>query len=508
MLVDVFKSITSSDAVFIYLPVLFILWNIFNTAKIYYHRPTDIELEGFGLFWGKWLSSWDYVLRGSQNIRNLYQRSTRRPFAIPALNEYLILISNPRHVVEVARAPESVLSFHAAMKDRLKHKITMMGFEHNHVDPDEYVTMQVVKMHLRKNLRILNPIIQRALSDGFRSFLQGPIQNKGSVTVNVFDLAKVIVGRVNNQIFFGEVLSKNEEFAQAALRYPWDGSMTAELLRYLPSSIAPFVGHTIMYLTGSMEIVRKHVTDLVYQRLEAGAEKTEQNIDVTQFVMDTSRTPEQRDPVRMVGLIAGLLFAVSLAVPMALYWAILNLCIHREFIPLLRAEIETLEQQGRQDQLKAYRLLDSFLRETARLSPPDALTAQRKVLQPFTFSDGAHIPAGNLVAVPVHAVLRDAEYYPAPDTFNPYRFYSPEAGDADRAVHAFTDVNMQYPYWGAPTKSCPGRWYASDVLKQILIYFIQTYDFELLLPANCAPLRLTTALAPRMGVKMVIKPRA
>ncbi|RYP91919.1 hypothetical protein DL770_001979 [Monosporascus sp. CRB-9-2] len=465
---------SSSDFLFHYLPAFLIAWTLLSATFIYQNRP-----------------------------------SKRQPFAIPALREYQVLVSSPKHILEVARCPESILSFHAAMKNRLRHKITMMGFEHNDIDPDEYVTMQVIKVHLRKNLPILNPVIQRAVAESFSADLKGAARSgEGFSTIPVFSLAKAIVGRVNNRIFFGDDLSQNEEFSKAALRYPWDGSITAEICRYLPELVVPVVGRVLMAWSGSMRTVGQHLTKLVDKRLEAYANGTDgKYVDITQFVIMTSRTPRQRDPRRMVQLIAAMLFAVSLAVPMALYWAILNLCIHREYIDALREEIQAVEQQTRSDPLKGLRLLDCFLRESARLNPPDALSVQRKVVKPFKLSDGTTVPVGNLVAVPQHAVMRDAEHYPDPDRFNPYRFYSPGDLDSDTAVQKFTDVNIQYPFWGAPTKSCPGRWYASDVLKQILVYLLKNYEFELVCPANSEPLRLTTALAPRSDALVRLRAR-
>lgn len=47
--------------------------------------------------------------------------------------------------------------------------------------------------------------------------------------------------------------------------------------------------------------------------------------------------------------------------------------MHREYIPLLREEIQTVEQEnmGNDLPLKKLRLMDSFLRETSRLNPLD-----------------------------------------------------------------------------------------------------------------------------------------
>lgn len=77
------------------------------------------------------------------------------------------------HCMRVYSYNNSEGSTNSSCLQRLRHKITMMGFEHNDIDPDEYVTMQVIKVHLRKNLPILSPVIQRAVAEGFSANLKG-----------------------------------------------------------------------------------------------------------------------------------------------------------------------------------------------------------------------------------------------------------------------------------------------------------------------------------------------
>lgn len=156
---------------------------------------------------------------------------------------------------------------------------------------------------------------------------------------------------------------------------------------------------------------------------------------------------------------------------------------HSEYIPLLREEMRRVEQEdgGPELPLKKLRLMDSFLRETARLNPLDgcksclnyvnpqqfspgsygkdlqtnkpfltSVNTQRMALKAFTFSDGSHVPAGNLVAVPQHAVMRDDGIYSDPDRFDGHRFYTSNADLETSASIKYTDVKWEFPYWGSP----------------------------------------------------------
>jgi hypothetical protein len=46
----------------------------------------------------------------------------------------------------------------------------------------------------------------------------------------------------------------------------------------------------------------------------------------------------------------------------------------------------------------------------------------RKVMQPYTFSDGTHIPAGNFVSVPSGPTHYDERFYDHPEKFDGFRF--------------------------------------------------------------------------------------
>ncbi|CAG9988260.1 unnamed protein product [Clonostachys byssicola] len=252
---------------------------------------------------------------------------------------------------------------------------------------------------------------------------------------------------------------------------------------------------------GAMNEVGARVTKMVTKRYADLQEKP----DAVFYVIDASRTPQQRSPARVVQQMVALQFASAHQLPMALAWAIIMLCKHNGYIDMLREEIQESKEAGGLVSTSKLRLMDCFLRETARLNPLDGLSIQRKAVKPFTFADGSHIPAGNLLAVPQEAILRDKRYYPNPGSFDPWRFYSP--ADSDKAIVRFTDVNWKFPFWGSPTQSCPGRWYASDVIKYALVHLLENYDMEPVNPIY-RPMIWTTAIAPSLTMRVMLKPCA
>lgn len=172
----------------------------------------------------------------------------------------------------------------------------------------------------------------------------------------------------------------------------------------------------------------------------------------------------------------------------------MDLCLHPEYIEILRSEIKEAFSSKDKDPYTQLYFLECFLRESSRLNPIDCckcdflvprwiltdrefvVNVQRKSVAPYTFSGGFHVPTGTLVAIPQREILRDASLYPRPETFNPSRFMHKSEHEANAK---YTDVNWKYPYWGSPRLSCPGRFYVSYALKHALVHLLTTYDISL-----------------------------
>ncbi|KAI0018948.1 cytochrome P450 [Xylariomycetidae sp. FL0641] len=495
MLMELLRVLPGWESLLLLVVVLLVVWTFANSAIVFLQRPTNVTIVSGSLIFGKWLSTINFLFRGSDMILKKHTMVGGSAFALPALQEYQVLISQPHEVQQLTRCPKDTLSFHEAMKDRLSHKQIMLGFEHNDIDANDSIPIHVLKVLLRNHLHHLAPIIQLRVTEGIQNRLQAaqreggrlnhPMRGHGATeltatephTVSVFSLAKSIMTRVNNQILFGDDLATNDDFENASIRYGWDGAITMEVCRLLPKFLAPIVGQLCMAWSGAMDLVGGHVRQLVQERLRMSKVDSSRFVDCTQFVINVSRTERQRAPERITQQMVALLFASAHQLPMALSWAIIMLCEHPEYVHLLRRELADSEMNSYPAPIKKLKLLDCFLRESSRLNPLDAVSIQRKAMKSFSFSDGPHIPAGNLVAVPQQAVMRDSRNYTNAEKFDPFRFLTPSGSDA--ACPRYTDVNLKYPFWGSPSQACPGRWYASDVLKHAIIDLIRNFDVEL-----------------------------
>jgi len=131
----------------------------------------------------------------------------------------------------------------------------------------------------------------------------------------------------------------------------------------------------------------------------------------------------------------------------------------------------------KQSMQKLHRM-DSFLRESARLSPVGISTDRlcsiglstcdvlawnysltkefsytanlsRFARRTYIFSDGkTFIPKGSVVMAPLDAVHRNEKVYPNPQTFDPWRFANLRSQNSEAFMHQYVSTSPNYLAFG------------------------------------------------------------
>ena len=138
-----------------------------------------------------------------------------------------------------------------------------------------------------------------------------------------------------------------------------------------------------------------------------------------------------------------------------------------------------MQQAGWKQDYEKLPLLDSFLKESARLNPLDgskgicqfpgvhsdisAVSIPRKALSTSHLSDGTHVPQGAFVGVPQHAMMTDDNIYTSAKTFDAYRFVTKKDG-ALVSKSKLTHLSWDFPFWGAVGRG----WYAFSSTMRLL----------------------------------------
>ena len=328
-------------------------------------------------------------------------------------------------------------------------KYTMNGLEvEDQMNANGNLHSRALRVILSSHLNDLQPLLGQIISDTFtKEFFSGKKLSGHWMQLQSFSMAKRVITAANSLVFFGEHLSHDPEFLRAALDYPDDLLTTAEILHFVPSILAPFAGPILMRQHQASKVLVSHLTPLIEERLEQ--RKPDHNgprvkhLDFIEFLIDTNTQRDHWSSEKIVQVILGIWFASVHQPALSLVYALDDLCSHPEYVEPLRKEIETCDKtQGDLDSLP---LLDSFLKESARLHPSDSISVRRKVLEPYTFSDGTHLTIGDIACVPLQAIMRDPANYPNSLSFDAFRFVG-QNGSGNTA--RFTDTNTRFPLWG------------------------------------------------------------
>ena len=133
----------------------------------------------------------------------------------------------------------------------------------------------------------------------------------------------------------------------------------------------------------------------------------------------------------------------------------------------MREEVEAIidEEGWTKAAIGRMRKVDSFLRESIRLngfgaSSSSALHSSsladstpvglnRKVMKPFTLSDGTYLPPGTEVAIPSDSIHHDGDNYVNPHEFDGFRFSRMREVEGESSKYQFTNLGLDYVPFGS-----------------------------------------------------------
>lgn len=184
------------------------------------------------------------------------------------------------------------------------------------------------------------------------------------------------------------------------------------------------------------------------------------------------------------------------------FWLLMYLMKHPEAMSAVKKEVEEiLKETGQEvkpggplidlsrDMLLKTPILDSAVEETLRLATAPLLT--RGVMQDMTISmaNGQEykIREGDRVAVFPYLVHVDPEVHPDPLTFKYDRFLNTDGSRKTDFYKGGQKLKYYSMPWGAGTTMCPGRFFATNELKQFVFLMLTYFDMELTNPNEEIP---------------------
>ncbi|KAI0435910.1 cytochrome P450 [Xylaria telfairii] len=467
----------------------------------------------------KLLGAWTYLFYGRIMIQNEFDKSDGKPFEIVAPDGRYIFVSSPKHIKEVDTAADTVLSLQGASKQMLQPMYTMHSFNWFNVRGTEGVGfVRALRTLLTNNLRHILPDLDILNRAHFEQLLSDQPALYGGRVASVYPIITQLVVSSNAVSFFGKDLAQNKQFMESARSYVEEVLISAEIIRLIPKFLAPIVGKLIAYRLRSHDVVFKCLLEVAEQRsLERDrallGQQVPNHADCVQWIMETSPKKNPWSPKRVVHELMAIWFGSVHALSTTITFAIHDLCLYPEYLEPLRKELQDCYEQFTHT-AEGLPLLDSFIKESARLTPVEAMSTRRLALQPFTFSDGTSLSVGDWACTPVQAIMQDPQFYPQPLEFQGFRFVAQHQLPEDRCSSRgqqkpskLTDVDGSWHVWGTGRMACPGRYYAACVMKIIIAQILTYYDCRLDDPRARRTFTWRSTMLPLEQTKVVFTPR-
>ena len=152
--------------------------------------------------------------------------------------------------------------------------------------------------------------------------------------------------------------------------------------------------------------------------------------------------------------------------------------------------------------------LDSFIKETQRLSLPSPLALTRKIVAAngLFLSNDLYLPRGTYVAMSASSIMRDSDIFPAAEKFDSLRFYKLRQEVEQSTKHQFVSLSDYDINFGAGPGACPGRFLVSYELKIVVAYLL--LNFELSLEDDSKNLQEMTKFGTKPGAKIMLQRRS
>ncbi|KZT50828.1 cytochrome P450 [Calocera cornea HHB12733] len=436
-------------------------------------------------------------------LRAGYKQYKGRAFQLPGLRAWVIYVAGEQ-IQDLRKGRDDTFSFREEVNDTVSMQYTFGPSIANN-----QWHAAVVRKQMTANLAAKFPDVYDEISCAFAEELDLP-ENGDWKEIPAFNTFMSVICRVSNRLFLGLPLCRDEEFTRISRDFTVQVSMAGFIISLVPPFLKPLVGRYFTPAPAAIRGFEKYLIPIIEERKKQEAELGEawnekKPFDFLQWMMDAAEG-DQREAkdlnLRMLGVNFAATHTSTMTFTHAFYW----LAANTQYIPVLREEVEAVvaEHGWTKDAVNAMVRVDSFLKESARVSGIGSVSMGRKVMRAVTLSDGTQVPKGAHVAVNLWGVHRDPKIYDNPDVFDPWRFSRRVETGESAVKHAFTTASSDFLFWGGGSHVCAGRYFASQELKAMTAHIVMYYDIKMAnegvrpedtwFGTNCIPNRQAIAL--------------
>ncbi|KAH8927634.1 cytochrome P450 [Atractiella rhizophila] len=421
---------------------------------------------------GLWIGAFRYALDSVSVLREGYQKHRNQTFRVPEMTRWTYIVSGPELLEDLRRAPDDVLSFADATAEIFA--IPWILGQRMHQALYEIPTVLI------RRLAHLVPQVQENTSAAFQKHLTSA--NHEWIPVDCLSTMTRIAGYLTTVAFAGEDVANNSEYVDRAIGFTFFIAVGAKIVTMFPDCLRGVAGAIVAKLSKQEEMKTRFLEPMIKKRIEElnFSSLNEERNFLTWYLLDKKRRGvfDEEILAELPSSLLALNFASVSTVPLALTHCVYHLAASSSYQNLLRSEIDGSPlEETTEESLKGLRKLDSFIKETMRYNGVGAVSLTRKVLKPIVLSDGTVLHKGNMVSCIAEAMHRDNKVWAAANTFDALRFFR-EKEEKEEEREDLTTLSPSYQPFGLGRHACPGRFFASVLIKIVLIHLLKTYDFR------------------------------
>jgi len=438
----------------------------------------------------------DFLLKG-------YKQYKHKAFQLPGLRAWVVYVAGEQ-IQDIRKGRDDTFSFREDVNDSVAMQYTFGQSIAN----NQWHTA-VVRKQMTSNLAAKFPEVYDEVAAAIGDAVAAPDSGEWK-EVKAFPAIMSAICRISNRLFLGLPLCRDEKFTRISRDFTMQVMSAAFIISCFPKFLKPLVAKYLTPAPAAIKGFEEYVLPIIMERRRLEKElgpawEEKKPFDFLQWMMDAAEG-DHRDPkdlnLRMLGINFAAVHTSTMTFTHAFYW----LAANPQHVPALREEVDAVvaEYGWTKDAVNAMVRVDSFIKESSRVSGIGSTTMGRKVMRAVTLSDGTRVPKGASIAVNLFGVHHDPEIYDNPDSFDPWRFSRRVEAGEPAVKHAFTTASSDFLFWGGGTHVCAGRYFASQELKAMMAHIVMNYDVKMpkegvraadtWFGSNCIPNRDATVL--------------
>ncbi|EOD46159.1 putative cytochrome p450 protein [Neofusicoccum parvum UCRNP2] len=458
-------------------PVLQGVLTLFAVAVFLYFFTKDGLYPGFPLIrmedkapmsWAKAQKEWNanahrIVKKGLEQVKGGFQ-------VITAIGPRIILPN--KFAEEIRNDPH--LSFSEGISKEFFSEYP--GFEAFKIIKERDILQEVTRIKLTQSLNFITEDLAEEASSAFKDTIGDDAEWK---EITFKPTVMELVARVSSRVFIGPEGCANKEWLAIFKQYTVDSFAAARDLRTWSPLLRPIV-HWFLpscrQLRREMRAARRIVEPIISaRRAGAAGGKAAKTADAIGWMDECARgRPFDVAAAQLTLAVAATHTTTDLAT-----LAMFQLCARPEWFEVLRAEVvEVLGRDGwRKAALQRLRLMDSFVKETQRLQHETKAALTRLAKQEVTLSDGTVIPRNSMLMIATEKAM-DPAIFPDAEAFDGRRFLDMRERPGQENKWQLVTTSVEHLGFGHGTHACPGRFFAANEIKVLLIFMLMKYDWK------------------------------